>query len=146
MKKVEVNIFINTKSASVIRAFTDPKMLREWWGVEKSMIETKIGGVYTLTWGVSESGIQYVSTGIICQYDPVHVLEVENFVYLTTEKSFLGPMRLLIKAVENEGFVEVYLCQDGYQSGNDWDWYFQAVKEAWPKVMAGLKKYLEAQK
>lgn len=48
MKKVEVTIDIKTSPNRVISAFTDPKMLADWWHVEKALIETKPGGVYTL--------------------------------------------------------------------------------------------------
>ncbi|MDH7448422.1 hypothetical protein [Aquimarina sp. 2201CG14-23] len=41
MGKVEVNIAIDTKPENVIKAFIDSKMLRDWWNVEKSLIEKK---------------------------------------------------------------------------------------------------------
>lgn len=59
------------------------------------------------------------------------------------ERPFLGSMGLTVRAVKNDGLTNVYLCQDGYQEGDDWDWYYQAVKEAWPNVMQEFKKYLE---
>jgi uncharacterized protein YndB with AHSA1/START domain len=143
MKKVEVNIPIATKPENVIKAFTDPKMLSEWWGVEKTLIQKEIGGLYTIAWSVTENGMRYVSSGIIKKYDSNRELEIANFVYLNPEKPFLGPMNLTVRAIEKNGLTNVYLCQDGYQEGNDWDWYYQAVREAWPKVMQELKKYLE---
>ena len=143
MKKVEVNIEINTKPEKVIKAFTDLKMLNEWWGVEKSLIEKKIGGLYTIAWGVTEKGMGYVSTGIIRKYDANRELEIDNFAYLNPEKPFLGPMSLTVRAIEKNGVSGVYLCQDGYQEGENWDWYYNAVKDAWPNVMKEFKKYLE---
>ncbi len=143
MKKVEVTLQIKTTPENVIKAFTDPVMLREWWGVEKSLIQKKIGGLYTLTWNITKNGIGYVSSGIIKKYHPVKELVIADFVYLNPEKPFLGPMTLTIRAEEKNGMTEVYLCQDGYQEGDSWDWYYQAVKEAWPRVMEGFKGYLE---
>ncbi len=143
MKKVEVNIRIDTKPQNVIEAFTNPTMLKEWWGVEKTLIELRQGGLYTLAWNISEDGIGYVSTGIINQYEPNGVLEISNFVYLTPDKSFLGPMRLIVQAVECNRESDVYLCQDGYRTGGDWGWYYDAVKGAWPLVMENFKNYLE---
>ena len=128
---------------NVIKAFTDPTMLNEWWGVEKSLIHKKNDGLYTIAWSVTEKGMGYVSTGIIKKYDPNYELDIANFVYLMPQKPFLGPMSLTINAVEKNGLTDVHLCQDGYQEGDDWDWYYEAVKEAWPKVMKELKKYLE---
>ena len=143
MKKVEVNLQINAKPEEVIKAFTNPTMLKEWWGVEKNLIQKKAGGLYIIGWDITEKGMKYVSTGVIKKYNPKLELEIADFAYLNPEKSFLGPMTLTVRAVEKNEVTEVYLCQDGYQEGEDWDWYYEAVKEAWPQVMKALKKYLE---
>ena len=143
MRKVEVNINIHTSPEKVITAFTDPDMLKEWWFVEKTLIEKKSGGLYTLAWNVTEKGFGYVSTGIIKSYLKDKELIIEKIVYLNPDKPILGPMTLSIKTQEKEGMTEVYLCQDGYQTGKDWDWYYEAVKQAWPDVMNTFKKYLE---
>ena len=143
MKKVEVNLQIATPPEIVIKAFTDPNMLNEWWGVQKCLIQKTVGGIYTIAWNVTDSGMGYVSTGIIKRYDPGKVLEIGDFVYLNPERSFLGPMKLTVSAEEVNGMTDVYLCQDGYRDGNDWDWYYQAVKTAWPEVMTKFKEYLE---
>lgn len=41
MRKVEVKINIRTSPEKVIAAFTNPDMLKEWWFVEKTIIEKK---------------------------------------------------------------------------------------------------------
>lgn len=143
MKKVQTHIKIDTTPALVIKAFTDSKMLRQWWGVDKCIIETVAGGLYTLAWQVKEASIGYVSTGIITRYIPDQELIVDNLVYLNPGKDFLGPMKLTVRAAVNDGLTDVYLCQEGYQSGKDWEWYYDAVKDAWPEVMIVLKNYLE---
>jgi hypothetical protein len=52
-------------------------------------------------------------------------------------------MSLTVRAEQNKGETEVYLCQDGYGEGGDWDWYYEAVKYAWSEVLKTLKEYLE---
>lgn len=143
MKKVEVTTGIKTTPAAIIAAFTDADMLRDWWNVEKSLIDARPGGVYTLAWDITDKGLGFVSTGIIKTYDPHNKLIIDNFVYLNPGKTILGPMSLTIKATEKGGMAELYLCQDGYQQGPDWDWYYEAVKSAWPAVVQALKEYLE---
>jgi uncharacterized protein YndB with AHSA1/START domain len=143
MRKVEVTIDINSSPKAIISAFTDPDKLRDWWNVEKTLINKKVGGLYTLTWSLSDKGFGYVSTGTIKEYHPDKILVIENFVYLNPEKSFLGPMTLTVRTKEKGNTTEVYLCQDGYQNGTDWDWYYNAVKQAWPTVMQTFKNYLE---
>ena len=142
-KKVEVIIEIAVIPEMIIKSFTDPKMLRDWWGVERSLIEKRPGGIYTLTWNVSEKGFGYVTSGIISEYQFDHKIVIENLVYLNPEKSILGPMKLTVTAKKKKEGSELYICQDGYREGGDWEWYFQAVKKAWPVVTNELKKYLE---
>ena len=144
MRKVEVTSVIKTDPQKIIAAFTEPEMLREWWGVERSLIEKKEGGIYTLAWSISNNGFGYVSTGVISEYDPKDTLTISNFVYLNPEKPFLGPMSLSIKSKAAASGAEIYLCQDGYREGTEWDWYYEAVKNAWPAVLGNLKTYLEA--
>lgn len=143
MRKVEVAIDIDTASSRVISAFTDPNMLRDWWEVERTCIQTKEGGVYVLAWRISDSGFGFLATGIIKEYHPETILAIDNFVYMNPEKELLGPMTLTIRARQFNKGSSVYICQDGYQEGKDWDWYYNAVKEAWPVVAQTLKTYLE---
>ena len=48
MRRVESDIEIIVSPEKAIRAFTDPALLKSWWGVEKSLLELKPGGIYTL--------------------------------------------------------------------------------------------------
>jgi len=143
MKKVEVTINIRAKPERIISAFTDAKKLLDWWGVERSLIETKPGGLYTLAWNISNKGFGYVSTGIISEYQRDQKLVIEKLVYLNPERSVLGPMKLIVEAKEKNDGSELYLCQDGYRESGDWDGYYEAVHQAWPVVAKELKKYLE---
>ena len=143
MRKIESSISIQSKPDNIISAFTDFEMLHGWWGVERTLVQKKVGGLYTLAWGISDKGFGFVMNGIIDEYQLDKGLVIKNLVYLNPEKPFLGPMTLTIKAAKKEKLTEAYLCQDGYQSGKDWDWYYEAVKSAWPDVMQTLKDYLE---
>ena len=143
MNKVEVTICIDTSPERIIQAFTDNSMLHEWWDVERALIEKCIGGVYTLAWNITDKGFGYISTGIIKDYEPGSIIEIGHLVYLNPNRSLLGPMTLTIKATVKDGRTELYLRQDGYQNGADWDWYYQAVTHAWPVVVKKLKDYLE---
>ena len=68
MRKVEVTTKIHTTPEQVIKAFTEFGMLKNWWGVERALVDTKTGGVYTLTWSIPKKGFGYVSTGIVKSY------------------------------------------------------------------------------
>jgi len=145
MRAVICDIEIETHPGKIIRAFTDAEMLRGWWGVEKSTIDLKPGGIYTLAWGISENGIKYISTGIIKYHDKESVLHISDYMYLSAERPFLGPLSLIIEAAATEKGASLHLQQGPYPEnmGEHWDWYYGVVNEAWPKVLVGLKKYLE---
>jgi hypothetical protein len=81
----------------VIEAFTDPVMLSAWWDVERTLIEKRICGLYTLAWDITDKGFGFVSTGIIKNYIPGSVLEIDNFIYLNPGISILGPTRMAIR-------------------------------------------------
>jgi len=143
MRKVEVKLEIKNTPGRVIDAFTEFDLLKQWWGVERSLIEKRNGGTYALVWNISEAGFKYISSGIINSYKPAKNLYIDNYLYFNPEKSILGPMSLKIEVKEKGAATELYLCQDGYGDSNDWDWYYEAVKEAWPIVLQELKKFLE---
>ncbi len=144
MRQVETTIDIQCPAPDVIRAFMEQSQLKEWWQVENSFIEPQTGGLYTLLWNISATGFGYVSSGLIQDYDPQGLLSLHKMIYLNPEKQPLGPMQLLVRATpHDQDSCSLYLCQSGYQQGGDWDWYYQAVKEAWPKMAGVLKDYLE---
>lgn len=144
MKRVEVKSQIKSNSETIIKAFLDSDMLKGWWSVERCLIENKIGGIYILAWQINDTGFGYVNSGTIKSFDPNTELVISNFVYMNPKKKILGPMSLTIRATEIDfATSEIYICQDGYQNGIDWDWYYEAVKGAWPIVIENLKKYIE---
>ena len=143
MRSVQASIEINVAPERALDAFTEFNLLKDWWGVERALIEKRDGGVYTLAWGITDAGFKYISSGVIHSYKPGDHLEVANLVYLNAEKPHLGPMSLLIRVKPHKKGTLLDLTQDGYQSGETWDWYYEAVKTAWPAVLVELKKYLE---
>lgn len=143
MRKVEAAVKILQPASKVFDAFTEPLLLKKWWGVEACLVEKKQGGLYSLAWEASGKGFHYVSTGIITVFLPSRELLIDHFVYFNPDKQILGPTYLSIKLQEDEGGTFLQLVQGGYQSGGDWDWFYESVKEAWPKVLVGLKQFLE---
>lgn len=143
MKAVSASIFATVSPEEVIGAFLEFKHLQAWWGVEKCLIETKPGGAYSLAWGYSEKGIQYISSGTIAEIEPGSHLFLENMVYFSPYRQILGPMGMKIITKAGAGGTDITVHQDGYQEGGDWDWYYEAVKEAWPKALETLKIHLE---
>ena len=144
MRLVAASIEINARPEKILPAFLRQEHLKVWWGVERSLIDAKAGGVYTLAWNISEQGIKYVSTGIIEELIPGEYLMIKNLVYLSPAKKILGPMELEIDLMATDDkATKVGVVQSGYRYGDDWDRYYEAVLTAWPQALEMLKNYLE---
>jgi len=143
MRTVKSTIVINKNPDVVLKAFTDPVHLKNWWGVERSLIELKKGGLYSLVWQIGDQGMGYVSTGIVGEYIPACQLKVESMVYFNPQRPIFGPMELLVLATPENKSTTLTIVQSGYREGPDWDWYYNAVKDAWPLVAGKIKEYLE---
>ena len=146
MRKVEVSIELDCSAEKAFNAFIDHRQLKEWWNIDRSLIEAKQGGVYSLAWNISTHGFQYISTGLITVFDPGCELLIDHLVYFNPEKSILGPTYLSVKFENGNSNTIIKLIQGGYRQGEDWDWFYEAVKEAWPKVLVNLKIFLEQKK
>jgi hypothetical protein len=70
----------------------------------------------------------------------------DHFVYFNPDRPILGPTFLSIKLEEIGLSTKLRLIQGGYQYGEEWDWFYNAVKNAWPKVLLDLKSFLEKEK
>ena len=143
MRLVAASIDIEAKPDKILQAFLRQEHLHAWWGVARSLIEPKAGGLYTLAWEISEQGIKYISSGIIAELIPFEYLMIRNFVYINYEKQILGPMELEIDLIKiDEKTTKVGVVQSGYQYGSDWDWYYNSVVQAWPQTLELLAEYL----
>ena len=143
MRFVESSVAIAKPPAVVLSAFTDDRHLKNWWAVEKSFIDLKRGGLYSLAWNVSGDAIGFVTTGIVAEFLPGCQLKIENVAYFSPQHPILGPMEIMVLTTPEGIGTTLTVVQSGYQNGPDWDWYYHAVKEAWPVVVLKIKDYLE---
>jgi uncharacterized protein YndB with AHSA1/START domain len=135
MRRVEAALD-SPRADRVVAAFTDVRALQAWWGVERALVQPQVGGVWAVTW----AGQKYVATGRITELQPGRRLVISDYLYLNADRPApLGPMTL---AVEAKG-TRFWVCQDGYADGPEWDWYYEAVRAAWPRALPPLKTWLE---
>jgi hypothetical protein len=147
MRTVQADIQLAVAPQEAIQAFLDVQALQAWWGVERALVEPFKGGLYALTWKISEAGFGFVTTGIIADLDPTARLRVEKYTYFNPTRDILGPMTLVVEALPMaKGHTRLQVIQDGYQDGADWDWYYTSVLEAWPVVLESIKAYVEGTK
>jgi hypothetical protein len=143
MRAVQAEIAVPTTPSRALRAFLDPVDLGAWWSVERTLVEPREDGLYALTWGVSPQGFQYVTTGVIGRYEPERQLWIDHYTYFNPTRPILGPMRLRVAVAPGaEGESRLEVVQDGYGDGPDWDWYYEAVRAAWPVALVALQRHL----
>lgn len=144
MRQVQVEYEVGAPPERVISAFFAIDALRAWWHVERALVEPMVGGVYALAWGITERGFQYVTTGIVGAFDPARLLRIDRYTYFHPEREILGPMTLTIEAEPRVGrHAMMRITQDGYGAGADWDWYYETVRQAWPRVGKDIVRYVE---
>src|SRR5689334_1097833 len=102
MRKVSASINIACAASKITDAFLKPEMLKEWWQVERCLVQPQSGGLYTLVWNITQQGFGYVSSGIITLYQPGIMLTIEKFIYLNPQHPVLGPMTLHLEVQQNE--------------------------------------------
>lgn len=129
---------------TALSQFVDVNSVRQWWGVANALIEPREGGVWTLGWRDNGQGYAYVMSGVIARYIPGEELVVESVVYMHPTHPILGPMRLTVRADPDGPATRLTVRQEGYKSGEAWDWYFNAVREGWPMALEMLQRHLRA--
>lgn len=143
MKSVRSSVDLPVAPELALEMFLNLTHMQNWWGVERGLVELKVGGCWTVAWQISDKGFGYVSTGIISEYEPVSKLKIDNMVYLNPEKPLLGPMTLEINVKPENGGTLLTVEQSGYREGEDWEWYYNAVVDGWPYALNLLKDYAE---
>jgi hypothetical protein len=140
---VRSEIVVAGSCPRALTAFVDAADLRAWWGVDRALVEPQEDGVYALAWAARGEAFSYVATGVVGAYEPGRSLYLHHYTYLSPSRAVLGPMRLNVGVQpEAPGSSRVTVIQDGYRDGPDWDWYYDAVRGAWPVALAALRDHL----
>lgn len=111
MRKVEASMIIHKSPELVLGAFTEYYQLKIWWNVDRALIDLRKGGVYSLVCGISDKGMNYVTTGIIGEYLPACQLRIDPLVYFNPERTIFGPMELLVMTTPENGKTTLTIIQ-----------------------------------
>lgn len=139
---VTAAIPIKATSEEIIGAFLDPAWLRQWWGVARSMVQARRGGIWALAWDLSERGYQTTRTGVISRLGP-YLLQIDSLVVFFASRKILGPLSLKLNCSPDHNTTRVEIKESGYQEGGDWDWFYSAVQKKWDDSLVALKHFLE---
>lgn len=140
---IQSEIRIKANPELILEALLEKKHLTEWWGVDKSFIEKKDGGLYALAWMASKDGYKYVSTGQIKFYSKKSHLHLEKMLYLNYEKPILGPFNIKYDIQKFNEYSILSVKQDGFKKESDYQWLYEVSKEGWAQALVLLKTYIE---
>lgn len=144
MRRVESVTTIAAKPATVQSAFLEESALRTWWGVERTLVQPREGGVYVLAWEACDRGYRYLNTGRIAILERGRLLVIEDWIYINPQHRILGPMTLTVETMRTGmDYSSLRVVQAGFERGPDWDWYHDAVQDAWPGVLERVRYYVE---
>ena len=140
-RTVEATIEVEATPSEVIDAFLDPDGLSGWWLVSRSLVERKIGGVWSISWDDwGEDKTQHAWTGVIETLTPTRVV-IARLVMNEPVRPLFGPLTLEIAAEPIAGGSRVTVRHGGYRSGPDWDWMHDAVVKGWDHVLGDLQAW-----
>jgi len=138
---VTSSVWLPLSPPAALQQFLTVEAMQRWWKVARGLVEPRIGGVWALGWDLSTQGYHYVTTGIIAAYRPENELRIDQLVYFSPDRAILGPMRLKLEVVPEQEGSRLTVVQDGYLTGSDWDWYYDAVSQGWPMALEMLRRY-----
>lgn len=139
---IKTSITIKAPAEDILTAFLDIGWMREWWGIEGGLVEPKRDGLWTVVWGHSAEGYQAIGTGIVRRLGP-YLLEIDSNLVFFPQRQILGPRRFQLQCRPEGDKTFVDIEESGFQSGGDWDWFYESVQKGWQEVLPVLKSFLE---
>jgi uncharacterized protein YndB with AHSA1/START domain len=143
-RRVVATTVVSAAPTAVLAQFTEVEAMQRWWSVARGLVDARVGGIWAVGWNLSPAGYGYVETGVITRLVPDAELRIENLTYFHPARSVLGPMTLRVSVRPAKAGTELRVEQAGYQSGDDWDWYYAAVSAAWPIAIDAVRRDAEA--
>ena len=126
-RTVEATIDVAAAPADVIDAFLEADGLSGWWLVSRSLVERRVGGVWSISWDDwGEEKTQHAWTGVIETLTPTRVV-IARLVMNEPDRPLFGPLTLEIVADPIPGGSRVTVRHGGYRTGGDWDWMHDTV-------------------
>jgi uncharacterized protein YndB with AHSA1/START domain len=129
--------------ADVLQAFVDDEDLKTWWNVSRTLIEPKVGGVWSVSWDDwGEEKTQHSWSGVIGALSD-RKLVVTGMVMNEPDMPLFGPMRLQIEVAASDGGSVVTVTHSGYGYGGHWDEIYALVVAGWDHVLGDMQEWIQ---
>ena len=140
-RSVDTTANISASPAKVLQAFLNDDDLEAWWKVSRSLVEEKVGGVWSITWddwGPEKTHHAWV--GVIDTITPQRLV-VGHLVMIEPDMPLLGPMQLEITVKPAEGGSAVTVSHRGYRYGDHWESIYDSVVQGWDQVLGDMQEW-----
>ena len=140
-RSVDTTATVSASPERVLQAFLNDDDLEAWWKVSRSLVEKKVGGVWSVTWdGWGPEKTQHTWVGIIETITP-QSLVVGHLVMIEPDMPLLGPMQLEIAVKPAAGGSAVTVSHRGYRYGDHWDSIYDSVVQGWDHVLDDMQEW-----
>ncbi len=142
-RSVDTTVTISATPESVLQAFVNGDDLQAWWKVSRSLVERKVGGVWSITWDDwGPNKTQHAWIGIIETITP-QKLVIGHLVMIEPGIPLMGPMQLEVSVIPAPGGSILTLSHRGYRYGDHWDSMYDAVVQGWDHVLGNMQVWFE---
>jgi uncharacterized protein YndB with AHSA1/START domain len=154
MKGLEITeqITIDVPPDRVLTAFVDARDLGAWWQIERSVTVARPLGTYAVEWRSTAYRDEILGPlggafhGTVMEFQAGRELFVADAFWNPPEGDPVGPMALEVRCVpQPPGSTRVTVRLSGEDDGPRWQRYFAVMRAGWPRALAELKRYLEAE-
>ena len=135
-------------------AFFDPRALKSWWSVTRSVTIPRVLGAYAVEWEPTDYADEVLGRlggtlhGTVMDYKPDHEFFVADAFWLPPDGNPIGPMALEVtcelQRAQNPQITLVKVVQRASEDGDRWKRYYEVIAPGWERALQSLKRYLEA--
>jgi Activator of Hsp90 ATPase homolog 1-like protein len=128
-------------------AWLDSKEIQLWWKADTAIIDPVEGGMYFLSWGESDQGVQHAIYGVVEKIDTSqNRISISKILYISP----MGKMPHLHLDLSfsdmGDGYTELEIVHRHQYSGVLRAAYNEAVRKAWPVAFALFVEYIKRKK
>jgi uncharacterized protein YndB with AHSA1/START domain len=152
MLEIAEHVTIDAPADRVLTAFVDPRDLAAWWQVERSVTIPRPLGTYAVEWPSTTYRDDVLGPlggafhGTVMEFRAGTELFVADAFWNPPDGDPVGPMALEVRCTpEGPASTRVVIRLSGEDDGPRWQRYFAVMRAGWPRALAELKRYLEAE-
>ena len=140
-RSVETTVAMPADPDKVMQAFLDDADLKGWWKISRSLVEPKVGGIWSITWDDwGEEKTQHAWIGVIEELSDDRLL-VGRLVMIEPDMPLLGPLQLEISVAAADGGTSLTVSHRGYRYGDHWDTIYEMVVNGWDHVLGDMQTW-----